>query len=148
MHAISSSRSGANSRSFLGQCTFVQPDEEEKIVSEPIRHFNGIHDSAARFIMAAQIIDFMRQVVLDGSPDAFVEKFRRVIGLKRRQTFSICLFLWRSVSARLENIAHLGIGRNLDFRVEVFATPTVAHDDTCCRVISHEPCCFISIRIE
>jgi hypothetical protein len=62
---------------FFRKRTFILPDEKEEIVSKAVRHFNRIHDQSPRFVVAAQIVYFTRQVILDGSLDAVVQKFRR-----------------------------------------------------------------------
>jgi hypothetical protein len=69
---------------FFRERALVLPDEQQQIVGQPVRHFDHIHDLATRFVMAAQIIDFMRQVMLDGALDAVVEKFGSSVQSKYR----------------------------------------------------------------
>jgi hypothetical protein len=44
--------------SLVGKRPVILANEEKQVVSNAIRHFDSVHDLAARFVMAAQIVDF------------------------------------------------------------------------------------------
>ena len=61
---------------LLGQSAVVLPDEHDQVLSEPVRHFDRIHDAADGFVVTAQVVDLARQIVLDRAPDARIQELR------------------------------------------------------------------------
>jgi len=53
------------------------PDEHHEVFGEPVRHLDGVPDSAERLVVAAQILDLARQIVFDGAAHARVQEFNR-----------------------------------------------------------------------
>jgi len=53
----------------IGQSSIILPYEHHQVLSNPVRHFYLIHDAAGRFVVTAQIVDLMRQILLDGAPN-------------------------------------------------------------------------------
>jgi hypothetical protein len=55
---------------FFRQGSLVLADEHDQVFGKTVWHVDRIHDAADRFVVALQIVDLARQVVLDGVPDA------------------------------------------------------------------------------
>ena len=54
--------------------TVILANEHDEVLGETVRHFDRIHDSVNRLIVAAQIFDLARQILLDRPPDTRVQK--------------------------------------------------------------------------
>src|SRR5216683_3130145 len=61
----------------LGERTFILPDKHHQVLGNPVRHLDRIHDAADGFVVTPQIVDLARQILLDGAPDAGIQKLRR-----------------------------------------------------------------------
>jgi hypothetical protein len=54
----------------------VLAHEHDKVLRQPVGHVHDLHDAAACLILAAQEIDFVREVVVDGARDAAIKELR------------------------------------------------------------------------
>ena len=51
---------------FLRQRPIVLPYKQNEIFRKPVRHLDGFHYAAERFVVTAQIVNLSGQVLLDG----------------------------------------------------------------------------------
>jgi len=63
-------------RGPAGEVSFVQPYIADEILRGPVRHLDGVHDAAHGLVVAAEEVDFARQVPVDDLRDAGIEKLR------------------------------------------------------------------------
>lgn len=59
------------------QSSLVLPYEHKQIFRHAVRHLDRLHDAPQRFIMTAQIVNLVRQVLFNRPQDACVKKLRR-----------------------------------------------------------------------
>ncbi len=87
---------------LLGQSSIVLSDEHHQVFSNPVRHFDRIHDAADRFVVTAQIVDLARQILLNGASDARIQKLRlpRAIEIAERSAVSLSTSTLRSAWVR------------------------------------------------
>src|SRR5207249_4989686 len=57
-----------------GPMAFILADEHHEILRNPVRHLDGVHNAADGFVVAAQVVDFARQILFDGAADALIQE--------------------------------------------------------------------------
>ena len=58
----------------FGEHAAVLAHEHDEVLREAVGHLDGFHDSTLGFVLAAQEVDLLRQIVLNGASNAFVKE--------------------------------------------------------------------------